>query len=172
MNATVAPVATPIVTPAVDSITSPAANEPAGAETSPVIAKHDLVETALATGHFSMLASAIQTANLTGALKGKGPFTIFAPTDEAFKKLPDGALDAILKDQTKLVSLLKSHVLPSKLMSKDMTTRPSKTLEGNMLNVVCADGAVSVNESKVTKADIEATNGVIHAIDTVVVTTA
>lgn len=135
----------------------------------PIVAKHDIVETALAAGHFSTFSNAIKMADLTGALKGNGPFTVFAPTDEAFKKLPQGELDALLNDKIRLVSMVKSHVLPSKLLSKDITTRQSKTLEGNSLNVVNADGGVSINDGKVTTADIETTNGVIHAIDTMVV---
>jgi uncharacterized surface protein with fasciclin (FAS1) repeats len=136
---------------------------------SSIVAKHDIVETALASGHFSTFFKAIQIAELTGAFKGRSLLTVFAPTDGAFRKLPEGVLDAILKDKAKLASLIKSHVLPSKLMSQDMTTRQSKTLEGNMLNVVSENGMVSVNDAKVTKADILSTNGVIHAIDSVVV---
>lgn len=135
----------------------------------PSVAKHDIVETALAAGHFSTFSNAIKMADLTGALKGNGPFTVFAPTDEAFKKLPQGELDALLNDKIRLVSMVKSHVLPSKLLSKDITTRHSKTLEGNSLNVVNTSGDVSINDGKVTTADIETTNGVIHAIDTMVV---
>jgi uncharacterized surface protein with fasciclin (FAS1) repeats len=135
---------------------------------SPTLAKHDIVEAALAAGHFSTFSNAIKVADLTGALKGNGPFTVFAPTDEAFKKLPQGELEALLKDKIRLTSMVKSHVLPSKLLSKDITTRQSKTLEGNSLDVVNASGGVSINESKVTTADIETTNGVIHAIDTVI----
>lgn len=138
------------------------------ANATPIVAKHDIVETALAAGHFSTFSNAIKMADLTGALKGNGPFTVFAPTDEAFKKLPHGELDALMNDKPRLIKMVKSHVLPSKLLAKDITTRQSKTLEGNSLNVVNASGGVSIDEGKVTTADIETTNGVIHAIDTMV----
>lgn len=135
---------------------------------SPILAKHDIVETALAAGHFSTFSNAIKMADLTGALKGSGPFTVFAPTDEAFKKMPQAELEALMKDKPRLISMVKSHVLPSKLLSKDITTRQSKTLEGNSLNVVNASSGMSIDAGKVTTADIETTNGVIHAIDTVI----
>lgn len=136
---------------------------------SSILAKHDIVETALASGHFSTFFKVVQIAELTGAFKGRSLLTVFAPTDGAFRKLPEGVLDALLKDKVRLSSLIKSHVLPSKLMSQDMTTRLSKTLEGNMLDVVCENGVVKVNDAKVTKADILSTNGVIHAIDSVMI---
>ena len=158
----VAPVAIPVATP--DEI--PAAES---ATTSfNVIAKHDVMGTAMAAGHFNTLTDAIKSADLIGAFKGKGPFTVFAPTDGAFKKLPAGVLDDILKDKVKLVSLIKAHVLPSKLLSKDITTRQSKTLEGNTLNIVNADGKITIDDAKVTAMDIQASNGVIHAIDNVI----
>ena len=166
MNAIAPPVTAPIPDAPTDDST--AASKNPGTASFSVIAKHDVLGTAQAAGHFNTLTNAIKAADLIGAFKGKGPFTVFAPTDEAFKKLPAGALDGILKDKVKLVSLIKAHVLPSKLLSKDIITRPSKTLEGNTLNVVNTAGKITIDDAKVTAMDIEATNGVIHAIDSVI----
>lgn len=132
------------------------------------VAKLDVVETALASGHFSTFFKAVQLADLTGAFRSKGPFTVFAPTDGAFRKLPAGALDAILQNKTRLCSLVKSHVVSGRLLSQDLTLQ-AVTLEGSTLNVACDDGVVRINGAKVTKADIVGTNGVIHAIDAVVI---
>ncbi len=166
----VAPAAIPDATPDATPDTAPDAAPAAESATTTfnVIAKHDVMGTAMAAGHFKTLTDAIKSADLVGAFKGKGPFTVFAPTDGAFKKLPAGVLDDILNDKVKLVSLIKAHVLPSKLLSKDIATRQSKTLEGNTLNIVNADGKITIDDAKVTAMDIQASNGVIHAIDNVI----
>jgi uncharacterized surface protein with fasciclin (FAS1) repeats len=135
---------------------------------SKVAAKHNIIENALAAGSFNTLCNAIEVAGLVGAFKGAGPLTVFAPTDEAFNKLPAGTLEELLKDKNRLVSMIKSHVLPSKLMSKDIISRSSKTIQGNSLNVVSKDGKVTIDDANITAADIESSNGVLHGIDTVV----
>jgi uncharacterized surface protein with fasciclin (FAS1) repeats len=128
----------------------------------------DIVDTAIAAGNFSTLVAAIKAADLVATLKGSGPFTVFAPTDEAFKKLPEGTVDGLLKDKAKLAAILTYHVVPGKVMAKDVHTGDVKTVQGETLKVVKAGDAVTVNGAAVTHADIETSNGVIHAIDTVV----
>lgn len=130
----------------------------------------DIVDTAVAAGSFTTLAKALQAADLVTTLKGPGPFTVFAPTDEAFAKLPAGALDDLLKpeNKAKLQSVLKYHVVPGKVMAADVTKRsPAKTVEGQALTVKEMGGKVMVDAATVTKTDISASNGVIHVIDTV-----
>jgi uncharacterized surface protein with fasciclin (FAS1) repeats len=128
----------------------------------------DIIATALAAGNFGTLANALKAADLIDTLKGTGPFTVFAPTDDAFKKLPAGALDGLLKDKTKLAGILKYHVLPGKVMAKDVATGDVKTVAGSTMKVVKSADGVTIDGAKVTKTDIEASNGVIHVIDTVV----
>lgn len=129
----------------------------------------DIVDTAIA-GKFKTLVTALKAANLVDTLRGPGPFTVFAPTDEAFAKLPAGTLQSLLKpeNKAKLQSILTYHVVPGKVMSQDVTKLDSaKTVEGRTLAIKTMNGAVMVNNARVTKADIEASNGVIHVIDTV-----
>lgn len=126
----------------------------------------DIVETAVAAGNFKTLATALQAAGLVDTLKGPGPYTVFAPTDAAFAKIPKADLDALLKDKAKLTSVLTYHVVPAKVMAKDVKAGKVKTVEGSELNVK-TDGGVMVDGAKVTKTDIAADNGVIHVIDTV-----
>lgn len=128
---------------------------------------HNIVDTAIAAGNFTTLANALKAADLVGTLTAAGPFTVFAPTDDAFKKLPAGALDGLLKDKAKLASLLKDHVVAGKVMSKDIKSTSVKSVEGNMLTIATSTEGVTVNGAKVVKADVECSNGVIHAIDTV-----
>ena len=131
----------------------------------------DIVDTAVAAGSFNTLATALKAADLVETLKGKGPFTVFAPTDEAFGKLPPGTLDDLLKpeNKTKLKGILTYHVVPQKVMAKDVVKMKSaKTVNGQELAISVKDGTVMVNNAKVTKTDIMCTNGVIHVIDTVV----
>ncbi len=131
-------------------------------------AKADIVDTAIAAGSFKTLAKALTEAGLVDTLKGPGPFTVFAPTDDAFAKLPKGALEALLKDKKKLTAVLTYHVVAGKVMAADaakLTT--AKTVNGQSLAIKAKDGAVTINGAKVTKADIEASNGVIHVVDTV-----
>ena len=130
-------------------------------------AKKDIVDTAVAAGSFKTLATALQAAGLVETLKGKGPFTVFAPTDDAFAKLPAGALDALLKDKAKLTAVLTYHVVPGKVMAADVTKlREAKTVQGGSLQVTTT-GGVKVDAANVVKTDVAASNGVIHVIDSV-----
>jgi len=129
----------------------------------------DIVDTAVAAGNFKTLVAAVQAAGLVETLKGPGPFTVFAPTDEAFAKLPKGTLEALLKDKAKLTAILTYHVVSGKLMAADVVKQKSlKTVEGGSLTVQTAKG-VRINGAKVVKADIVASNGVIHVIDRVMI---
>jgi uncharacterized surface protein with fasciclin (FAS1) repeats len=126
----------------------------------------DIVETAKNAGSFKTLVTALGAAGLVDTLKGKGPFTVFAPTDEAFAKIPKADLDALLKDKAKLTSVLTYHVVPGKVMAADVKAGKVKTVQGSELTVSTSMG-VMVDKAKVTKTDIVADNGVIHVIDTV-----
>lgn len=127
----------------------------------------DIVDTAVAAGSFNTLATALDAAGLVDTLKGKGPFTVFAPTDEAFAKIPKADLDALLKDKAKLTAVLTYHVVPGKVMAKDVKAGQVKTVQGSSITVTTA-GGVMVDKAKVVKTDIAADNGVIHVIDTVI----
>jgi uncharacterized surface protein with fasciclin (FAS1) repeats len=127
----------------------------------------DIVDTAVAAGSFKTLATALQAAGLVDTLKGKGPFTVFAPTDAAFAKIPKADLDALLKDKAKLTAVLTYHVVPGAVMAKDVKAGSVKTVQGGMLTLGTT-GGVTVNNAKVVQADIVASNGVIHVIDSVV----
>ena len=127
----------------------------------------DIVDTAVAAGSFKTLATALQAAGLIDTLKGPGPFTVFAPTDAAFAKIPKADLDALLKDKAKLTAVLTYHVVPGKGMAKDVKAGSVKTVQGGMLTLGTT-GGVTVNNAKVVQADVVASNGVIHVIDTVV----
>jgi uncharacterized surface protein with fasciclin (FAS1) repeats len=126
----------------------------------------DIVDTAVAAGNFKTLVVALKAADLVPTLKGKGPFTVFAPTDEAFAKIPKADLDALLKDKAKLKAVLTYHVVSGKLMSRDLKAGDVKTVQGSNMMITTAGGAM-VNDAKVVAADVAADNGVIHAIDTV-----
>jgi uncharacterized surface protein with fasciclin (FAS1) repeats len=132
----------------------------------------DIVDTAASAGSFKTLVAAIEAAGLAETLKGPGPFTVFAPTDEAFAKLPAGTVETLLKPENKdkLVQILTYHVVPGKVMSDDVAgkTAEAKTVEGSTLEVDAREGDVMVDEARVVQADIAADNGVIHVIDTVV----
>jgi uncharacterized surface protein with fasciclin (FAS1) repeats len=130
----------------------------------------DLVAVASDAGNFKTLVAAIKAAGLVETLQGTGPFTVFAPTDKAFAKLPAGTVDDLLKpeNKAKLVALLTYHVVPGKVMAADVKTMKVKTVNGQELDVQVIDGKVTVNKAKVTQTDIAASNGVIHVIDTVV----
>jgi len=131
----------------------------------------DIVDTAVSAGQFETLVTAVQAAGLVETLKGEGPFTVFAPTDEAFAKLPAGTVENLLKPENKdqLVAILTYHVVPGKIMSSDIAGKKAmvETVQGSELSVDATDG-VMVDSATVTSADIEASNGVIHVIDTVV----
>ena len=138
---------------------------------SSAVDQKDIVDTAIAAGSFKTLVAAVKAADLVETLKGKGPFTVFAPTDEAFAKLPAGTLDDLLKpeNKAKLQGILTYHVVPSKVMAADVVKLNSaKTVNGQSLAIKVKDGGVMVDNAKVTKTDIGCTNGVIHVIDTVV----
>jgi uncharacterized surface protein with fasciclin (FAS1) repeats len=126
----------------------------------------DIVDTAVAAGNFKTLAAALKAGDLISTLKGKGPFTVFAPTDEAFAKIPKAELDALLKDKAKLKSVLTYHVVSGKVMSTDLKAGNVKTVQGSDVMITTMGGAM-VNNAKVVAADVAADNGVIHAIDTV-----
>ncbi len=130
----------------------------------------DIVAVASANGSFKTLVAAVKAAGLVETLQGKGPFTVFAPTDEAFAKLPEGTVESLLKpeNKAKLVAILTYHVVGAKVMAADVKTGMVKTVNGAELDVKAWDGKVSVNGAKVTAADVAASNGVIHVIDTVV----
>jgi uncharacterized surface protein with fasciclin (FAS1) repeats len=133
-------------------------------------AKTDIVDTAVAAGTFNTLATALQAAGLADTLKTQGPFTVFAPTDEAFSKLPPGTVESLLKPENKekLKAILLYHVVAGNVTSAEVTRMSSaKTLEGQSLKFTVKDGTVMVNNAKVIKADVFATNGDIHVIDTV-----
>ena len=130
-----------------------------------------IVETAVNAGSFKTLAAALKAAGLVDALNGKGPFTVFAPTDEAFAKLPAGTVENLLKPENKdkLVAILKYHVVSGNVKAADVVKLQSaKTLQGNDVTVKLNDGKVSINEANVVKTDIECSNGVIHVIDSVI----
>jgi uncharacterized surface protein with fasciclin (FAS1) repeats len=128
----------------------------------------DIVDTAVAAGSFKTLATALTAADLIKTLKGPGPFTVFAPTDEAFAKIPKAQLDALLADKAKLTAVLTYHVVPGKVMAKDVKPGAVKTVQGQSLMVKAEGGKVMVDGATVTKTDIVASNGVIHVIDSVV----
>jgi uncharacterized surface protein with fasciclin (FAS1) repeats len=129
-----------------------------------------IVETAVAAGQFTTLAKALGVAGLVETLNGKGPFTVFAPTDAAFAKLPKATLDAILADKAKLTAILTYHVVPGKVMAADVVkVTEAKTVQGAPIAVKVSGGTVTLNgTSKVVTTDIQASNGVIHVIDTVI----
>ena len=136
--------------------------------------EQDIVDTAVAAGSFKTLAAALKAADLVDALKGKGPFTVFAPTDEAFAKLPKGTLETLLKpeNKTKLQNILKYHVLSGTVLAKDVKTMSAETLLGQRIDLKVEtkgkDTTVTIDGAKVTATDVKATNGVIHVIDTVI----
>ena len=134
-------------------------------------AQKDIVETAVNAGQFKTLAAALGAAKLVTTLKGSGPFTVFAPTDEAFAKLPAGTVENLLKPENKdqLVAILTYHVVPGKVMAADVVKlKEAKTVNGKMVDIKTKGDAVMINDAKVTATDIGASNGVIHVIDTVI----
>jgi uncharacterized surface protein with fasciclin (FAS1) repeats len=131
----------------------------------------DIVDTAVAADGFETLVAAVTAAELVDTLKGDGPFTVFAPTDEAFGKLPEGTLDDLLKPENKdtLTGILTYHVVPGKVMAADVVSLTSaKTVQGAEVAIAVENGAVKVDDANVTATDIECSNGVIHVIDAVI----
>jgi len=142
----------------------------AAASSGAYAAGKDIVDTAVAAGQFKTLAAALQAAGLVDTLKGHGPFTVFAPTDAAFAKLPAGAVDSLLKpeNKAKLTAILTYHVAPGKLMAADVVKlKTLKTVNGASASIKVENGAVMIDDAKVTATDIAASNGVIHVIDAV-----
>jgi uncharacterized surface protein with fasciclin (FAS1) repeats len=128
----------------------------------------NIVDTVIAAGHLTTFASAINAAGLSAELGAKGPFTVFAPTDEAFKKLPAGAYDSLLRDAGKLKAVLNYHVVSGYFMTRDLKSGQVATAQGTPLTAVVSSSDVRVNGARVTKADMAATNGIVHAIDAVI----
>jgi len=131
------------------------------------MATADIVDTAVGAGQFKTLATALTAAGLIDTLKGPGPFTVFAPTDEAFAKIPADKLNALLADKAALTKVLTYHVVAGKVLAADVKTGEVKTVQGQPLNVVVSSTGVMVNNANVIKTDITASNGVIHVIDSV-----
>jgi len=153
--------------PVIALVATAACWSPAQAE--PSSSSKDIVAVASSAGNFTTLVKAIKAAELVETLQGTGPFTVFAPTDEAFAKLPKGTLEDLLKpeNKAKLAGILTYHVVSGKVMAADVKTMMAKTVNGQKLDIEVTDGAVTVNKAKVTKTDIAASNGVIHVVDTV-----
>jgi uncharacterized surface protein with fasciclin (FAS1) repeats len=132
---------------------------------------NDIVDTAVSAGNFKTLAAALQAAGLVDTLKGAGPFTVFAPTDEAFAKLPAGTLEDLLKpeNKAKLTAILTYHVVSGKVLAKDVVKlSEAKTVQGSSAKITVTDGKVKVDDANVVQTDIACTNGVIHVIDAVI----
>jgi uncharacterized surface protein with fasciclin (FAS1) repeats len=131
----------------------------------------DIVDTAVAAGQFQTLAAALGAADLVETLKGEGPFTVFAPTDEAFAKLPEGTVESLLKPENRdqLIAILTYHVVPGKVLAADVVElSKAQTVNGQEVSIKVADGGVYINNAAVVATDIAASNGVIHVIDTVI----
>ena len=131
----------------------------------------DIVDTAVAAGQFNTLAAALDAADLIPTLKGDGPFTVFAPTDEAFAKLPEGTVASLLEPQNRdqLVAILTYHVVPGEVMAKDVVKlSEATTVNGSDISINVTDGQVQINDATVVAADVAASNGVIHVVDTVI----
>lgn len=128
----------------------------------------NVVDTVNTAGNLVSFAACVKAAGLTDALAAKGPFTVFAPTDEAFKKLPSGAYDALLKDSAKLKAVLNYHVVPGYFMSRDVKAGEVMTLQGSTLTAAVSSSELRVNDARVVQADIASTNGIVHAIDAVI----
>lgn len=169
-----------IVAAAAEAVATPAATEEAMAEAAATPAPTeaaveeamaaDIVDTAVAAGSFNTLVAAVQAAGLVDALKGEGPFTVFAPTDEAFAKLPQETIDALLADPTgDLTQILLYHVVPGKVMAADLSDGlEAATLQGGSVSFKLSDGGAMVNDANIVATDIETANGVIHVIDSVI----
>ena len=129
----------------------------------------NIVETAVAAGTFNTLAAALQAAGLVDVLQSEGPFTVFAPTDEAFAKLPEGTVAALLKDKEKLAQILLYHVVAGKVMAKDIVKLDAaKTVQGQSIKIMVKDGKVMADGAQIVATDIVTSNGVIHVLDSVI----
>ena len=165
-----APAAEATAAPAEEAAATAAPAEETAAPAEAAGELQDIVDTAVAAGSFGTLVAAVEAAGLVETLKGEGPFTVFAPTDEAFAALPAGTIDALLADpQGQLTQILLYHVVPGKVMAADVTDGAEvATVQGSPVNFMVADGAVMINDANIVATDIEATNGVIHVIDKVI----
>lgn len=135
------------------------------------VEERDIVDVAVAAGEFSTLAAALDAADLVSTLKGQGPFTVFAPTDEAFERLPEGTVESLLKPENRqrLIEILTYHVVSGKVMAAEVVNlSDAATVNGATVAIKVVDGDVMINEAKVVTADVVASNGVIHVIDTVI----
>jgi transforming growth factor-beta-induced protein len=171
LAAACAPVATPAPTaaPTEAPTTAPTA-VPTEAPTAVPAAGQNIVEVAVADGRFTTLAAALTEADLVETLQGEGPFTVFAPTDDAFAKLPDGTLEALLADPEQLTAVLLYHVVAGDVPSTEVVNlTEAMTVQGESVQIRVEDGRVFVNDAEVIITDVEASNGVIHVIDTVIV---
>jgi uncharacterized surface protein with fasciclin (FAS1) repeats len=132
--------------------------------------KHDIVDTAVEAGSFNTLVAAVKAAGLVEALKGDGPFTVFAPSDEAFAKLPEGTVESLLlpENRSQLTAILTYHVVSGKILSADVKAGRVETLEGSDLVVSSKKGALMVDQARIVATDVDASNGVIHVIDSVI----
>ena len=171
-EATAAPAAEATVEATAEAAAEATATETAAEEAAaePAAPTADIVDTAVGAGTFGTLVAAVQAAGLVDTLKGEGPFTVFAPTDEAFAALPAGTLEQLLADpQGQLSKILLYHVVPGKVMAADVEDgMEAATVQGSPVKFMVADGKVMINDATVITADIEATNGVIHVIDKVI----
>ena len=131
----------------------------------------DIVENAANSGKFNTLGNALKAAGLVDTYKGIGPFTFFAPTDTAFDKLPEGAMNRLLRDKAKLAALINLHVIPGAVLAKDMQARNSRSRQGESLTIAANDSGFTVNGVPISRNEIEAANGVIHPIDTLLAMT-
>jgi len=138
------------------------------ARNSTAVAAKNIVETVIAAGHFTTFSAGIKAAALADALSAKGPFTVFAPTDEAFATLPPGAWETLLKDPAKLKAVLNYHVVSGRLMARDIKSNEVMTLQGSALTAAVAFSNLRVNGALVTKRNVTATNGIVHTIDAVI----
>jgi uncharacterized surface protein with fasciclin (FAS1) repeats len=141
----------------------------AAAPASAQMLEKDIVDVAVEAGSFSTLAAALEAAGLVDVLKGEGPFTVFAPTDEAFAKLPEGTVEALLADKEQLIAILTYHVVPGKVMAADVVKlSEATTVNGASVKISAEGGMVMINNAHVTATDVAASNGVIHVIATVI----
>ncbi len=144
----------------------------AGLMSAPAVQAADIVDTAVSAGQFETLVAAVEAAGLVETLKGEGPFTVFAPTDEAFAQLPEGTVESLLQPENRdqLVAILTYHVVPGEVMSADLAGQQleAETVQGERVTIDATDGAVKVDEATVITADVQADNGVIHVIDQVI----
>jgi transforming growth factor-beta-induced protein len=153
----------------VASIGTASADDMTPSTTTSSSTKPTIVGAASADPQFSTLVSAVTAAGLVDTLNGKGPFTVFAPTNDAFAKIPEDQLQAILADKDKLTKILTYHVLPAKVLSKNLKKKQTvETVEGSPVTIVAKKSGVKVGDAKVVKADVKTSNGVIHVIDTVI----